>query len=80
MRSRRKANMVAQGDGNSALEADPRIPPNQKKKVDSPIVGGTTDKPCVVGTSDGGACVVEAWDGAEVEVGRAAGGIRGRKK
>ena len=28
--SRRKANKVAQGDGYSALEADPRIPPNQK--------------------------------------------------
>ena len=29
--SRRKANMVAQGD--SALEDDPRIPPNQKKTL-----------------------------------------------
>ena len=29
----RNANMVAQGDGNSALEADTRIPPNLKKKM-----------------------------------------------
>ena len=27
--SRRKANMVAQGDGNSTIDADSRIPPNQ---------------------------------------------------
>ena len=27
----RKANMVAWGARNSALEADPRIPPNQKR-------------------------------------------------
>ena len=30
--SRRKASMVAQGDGKFGIEADPRIPPNQKKK------------------------------------------------
>ena len=32
--SKRKANMVAQGDGKfESLEADPRIPPNKNKKV-----------------------------------------------
>ena len=30
--SRRKANMVAQGNG-TALEADPKIPPDQKKNI-----------------------------------------------
>ena len=31
--SRRKASMVAQGDGKFGPEADPRIPPNNKTKM-----------------------------------------------
>ena len=31
--SRHKANMVAQGEGNSAREADPRIHSNKKKPI-----------------------------------------------
>ena len=35
--SRRKANMVAQGGGKCGFEADPKIPPNQKKGLQGQI-------------------------------------------